>query len=97
MIIFLLFIVVAIGLTIVHFMRSREILENWAEENAFQILEASIAFFFRRPFFWTTGKGQSVYRVVVADADGNEFSGWVRCGSWLWGIFSNTAEARWDE
>ena len=71
-------------------------LEQWAERNGYRIIEADYRNVFRGPFFWTTGKTQTVYRVTVEGKDG-ERTGWVRCGSHLFGLFSNKVEVRWDE
>jgi len=52
---------------------------------------------FRGPYFWTTSKGQTVYRVTVEDKPGGLRTGWVRCGGWWLGLMSNHVEACWDE
>jgi hypothetical protein len=80
-----------------HFSRSRRLLEKWAAENGFRIIESSYRNLVRGPFFWTTSKGQSVYRVTVEDATGQRRSGWVRCGSWLLGLWSDSVQVRWDD
>lgn len=80
-----------------HFSRSSAILEKWADENGYEILEKSYRYFFRGPFFFRATKDQAVYRVTVRDKAGNVESGWVACGSWLLGLWSNQAKVRWDE
>jgi hypothetical protein len=45
-------------------------------------------------FFWTTSQDQVVYYVTVLDQLGRERRGWVRCGSWFLGMFSNQADVR---
>lgn len=96
-----LFIVVIVGLATAsmfwHNSRSRELLEHWAEQNGYFILEAKYASLFRGPFFWTSSKGQTVYRVMVQERNGFTRRDWVRCGSWLWGIWSKQAQASWDD
>ena len=79
-----------------HSLRSRTLLERWAARNGYRIIDASYRNFFRGPFFWTTSKGQTVYRVTV-EVPGGVRTGWVRCGSWWFGLLSDDAEARWDE
>jgi hypothetical protein len=79
-----------------HFRRSRQLLENWAERNGFEILEAEYRHFFKGPFFWRSTKDQTVYRVTVRDRSGVR-SGWVRCGGWFLGLMTDKAEVRWDE
>ena len=80
-----------------HYSRSSAILEKWAAENGFEILERSYRHFFRGPFFLRTTKHQTVYRVTVRDKAGNVGTGWVACGSWWWGLWSDEAKVRWDE
>ena len=80
-----------------HFRRSRSLLDRWAEGNEFRILQSEYRHIFRGPFFWTSSKGQTVYRVTVEDRAGNVRSGWVRCGGWWLGLWSDNVEARWDE
>jgi len=79
-----------------HHSRARSILDDWARENGFQILSQESCLFFRGPFFWTTAKGQEVYRVVVRDDTGRTRSGYVRCGSRWVGMLSDQIEVRWD-
>ena len=80
-----------------HFARSAAILDKWAAENGFKIVEKSYCLFFRGPFFFRTTKDQAVYRVAVRDKAGNVGTGWVACGSWWCGLFSDKAQVRWDE
>ena len=77
--------------------RSRSVIELWAEANQFQIISSEERYFSRGPFFWTTSKGQTVYYITVRDAAGHLRSGWIRCGSWWGGLFSDQAEVRWDD
>ncbi len=76
--------------------RSLAMLQEWAARNGYSLLQYNNSYFFRGPFFWTSSKGQVVYRVVVSDGMGNTRSGWVRLGSWWLGLLSDEAEARWD-
>jgi hypothetical protein len=95
----LLFLVVAIALIgsiAWHFARSRSVLDQWADEQGFTILDSEYRNLFRGPFFWTTSRGQTVYYVTVRDQQGTERSGWVRCGGWFWGLMTNKAEVRWE-
>lgn len=92
----LLFIVVVFFLGWQLF-RPRQILNRWAQDNNYEILEADYRWFRYGPFFWTTSKGQCVYYVTVRTPDGQERRGWVRCGGWILGVFSDNAEVRWDE
>jgi hypothetical protein len=86
-----------VAMTLVwHSRRSRRLLERWAERNGYRIIDADYRNFFRGPFFWTTAKGQTVYRVTV-EVKGSVRRGWLRCGSRRLGLISDQAEVRWDE
>ena len=80
-----------------HFSRSRSILENWAAQNGYEILERQYRTFFKGPFFWTSSRGQMVYYVKVRDQSGQVRTGWVRCGGWFLGMFSDKADVRWED
>ena len=78
--------------------RSATVLKGWAAQNGYELLEAKINWFNQGPFFWTSSKGQTVYYVKVLDRrNGQTRRGWVRCGSFWGGLFSDKAEVRWDE
>jgi hypothetical protein len=79
-----------------HFSRARSMLERWASDNGYQILNKEYRNLFRGPFLWTTSKGQAVYHVRVRDRQGLEHTGWVRCGSWFLGLISDKIEVKWD-
>jgi hypothetical protein len=94
----ILAVVVAATLAIVwHFGRSNSVLQQWATQNGYRIVRQEYRTFFKGPFFWTSTKGQTVYYVVVEDSGGNRRSGWVRCGSWWFGLLSDNADVRWDD
>jgi hypothetical protein len=86
----------AVASIVWHFGRSRDVLQKWADDNGFQIIESRYAHW-KGPFMWTSSKGQSVYRVTVRDRNGYTRSGWVRCGSWWLGLWSDSAQVRWDD
>lgn len=87
----------AIGSIVWHFSRAATLLGRWAASNGFRVLEQERLLFFRGPFFWTTGKGQEVYRVTVEDTEGRVRRGHVRCGGYFLGMLSDNVEVRWDE
>jgi hypothetical protein len=89
--------VVGIGSVLWQQGRSRAILECWAAESGYRILAAKYCWFFRGPFSFTTGKGQSVYRVTVQDAHGYARSGYVKCGGFFLGVLSDVAKVKWDD
>jgi len=93
----LLAIAAVAGLWFWHFGRSRSILENWAAQNSYEILESQYRNFFKGPFFWTSSRGQTVYYVKIRDQTGNVRTGWVRCGGWFLGMLSDKAEVRWED
>ena len=80
-----------------HFSRSRTVLETWADENGFEIVRSEYCHFMRGPFFWTTSKGQTIYYVTVRERSGRVRTGWVRCGGYFMGLFSDAAEVRWED
>jgi hypothetical protein len=80
-----------------HFSRSGSVLEKWAAENGYQIIHSEYCHFMRGPFFWTTSKGQTVYHVTVRTDSGKIRTGWVRCGGFFLGLFSDAAEVRWED
>jgi hypothetical protein len=75
--------------------RSSLVLEKWVSENGYQLLSAQLRLFRKGPYWWSS-RSQSVYRVEILDAEGNMRSGWVRCGSWWMGVFSDQVEAKLD-
>jgi hypothetical protein len=93
---FVALVVVLVVLALVwHFGRSNALLHQWAAQNKYRIIRQEYRLF-NGPYFWTSTKGQTVYYVVLEDPDGNKRSGWVRCGSWWFGLLSGNVEVRWD-
>jgi hypothetical protein len=90
-------IIIAIAMMIWHYVRAGQILEHWAKDNGYEILSSEHRWLRRGPFFWWTGRGQEVYYVTVRTPDGKLRRGWIRCGSYFWGVLSDSAEVRWDE
>jgi hypothetical protein len=94
----MLFIVVGgVGYGVYALMKTRsdQILSQWAVENGYHILELQPKVFNRGPFFWST-KMQTIHRITVQDTQGMQHSGWVRCGNFLQGVFSDKVEVKWD-
>jgi hypothetical protein len=92
----LVVVVIVLGL-VWHFERSNSLLHQWAAQNGYRIISQKYRNFFKGPYFWTSTRGQTVYYVVVEDPDGNTRSGWVRCGSWWFGLLSDNVEVHWDD
>src|SRR5512133_214680 len=78
--------------------RARIILQKWASENRYEILERRSPFHTSKFSFWTTSRGQIVYFVRVRDTGCHERSAWVRCGSfWSSLLSSDDIEVRWSD
>ncbi|QDU62849.1 hypothetical protein Pan216_37210 [Planctomycetes bacterium Pan216] len=89
-----LFVVVVSQLIII---RARQVLHEWASRHGLEIVSAKMKWVWKGPFFWTTSKNQVVYRIVVADGDGQHWQGWARCGGYWSGLFSNEVQVKWDD
>jgi hypothetical protein len=76
--------------------RAQTLLQGWAEENGYEVLEAEHRLFRKGPYVWSA-RGQAIYRVRVRDRGGVERRGWLRCGTWWGGVFADKVESRWDE
>lgn len=96
----LLFIAASIGvsawLIVWTFSRGRRMLEDWATDNGYQLLSSEYRWLRRGPFFWTSAKGQMIYYVVVRTPGGEMRRGWVRSGSFWWGLLQDRMEVRWE-
>lgn len=79
-----------------HYGRSSSLLETWARRHGYHIISQEYCRFFKGPFFWTSSKGQVVYYVTVQDAEGRQRTGWVRCGGFFFGLWSDNVEVRWE-
>ncbi|HWE04935.1 MAG TPA: hypothetical protein VG326_21185 [Tepidisphaeraceae bacterium] len=71
--------------------REKTTIELWARENHVCVLECDRRWLLRGPFFWTTGRTKSVYRITVQCPDGRVQEAWIRLGGW-----SLKADVRWD-
>jgi hypothetical protein len=76
--------------------RAGRLLYEWAARNGYQILESERRRYRKGPFFFTSSNNQTIYRVTIQDAYGNIHHGWVRCGSYQLGSWSNNVDVRWD-
>jgi len=77
--------------------RSVELIEQWAVDNGFELVDARPRNFLRGPFFLRSTEGQSVYYLTIRDRSGITRSGWARCGGWWLGLISDSVKVRWDE
>jgi hypothetical protein len=93
----LVFITIAIVSIYWHSSRGRLLLENWAQDNNYELVSAEYRTFFKGPFFWTAlTNSQAVYSITVQTDDGQIRSGWTRCGGWWVGLLSDKVEVYWD-
>lgn len=92
----ILFLILGIGMMAWSISRSSQLLERWASENNYKILESKICWFNKGPFFWTTFRGQMVYRVVVRTPNAKIQHGWVRCGGRWLGLLQDDVEEEWE-
>lgn len=79
-----------------HYLRGRELVQLWADRQGLVLEECGYRHLARGPFLWTSSKSQAVYRVRVRGRDGAVRRGWVRCGGWISGVFSDEVVVRWD-
>jgi hypothetical protein len=80
-----------------HFRRAESQLHQWAERCCYRILMRKYRLFLRGPFYWNSSSGQAVYRGRVADREGVQREGWLRVGSWLWGVTTDQVDLLWDD
>jgi hypothetical protein len=76
--------------------RSEDLIDGWAQANGLTIVAKEARGFLRGPMFWTTAKGQTVYRITVRDQRGSQRTGWIRCGGRWMGLYSDKVDVRWD-
>ena len=74
-----------------------QILEQWAANNHYRIIESDRRYLRKGPFTWTSSQSQIIYRVTVQDPSGNIRHGWVRCGSFILGAWQNAVDVRWED
>jgi hypothetical protein len=92
----LLAIMFIAGTMLFTYSRAYAILNTWAAQNGYEIIERRQAWLSRGPFFWTSNKNQVVFRVTVRDRYGATRHGWVRVGHWLLGMITDDATVIWD-
>jgi len=78
-------------------LKGRDMLDAWADSNGYQIVHRKLCTFFRGPFFGNSSKYQQVFYVAVEGADGSTRTGYVRCGSLCWGVYTDQVDVRWDD
>ena len=76
--------------------RRSTILKDWADKNGYQILHKEFRVFRVGPFWGQSGQAV-VYYVTVRDEQGQQRSGWVRCGGRFLGLLSDNADVIWKD
>jgi hypothetical protein len=70
-------------------------LDDWARQHGYRILSRESRWLVRGPYFWSSGKNHSVYRIVAENRDGARRDGWARVGrGFLW--WPGRVDVRWD-
>jgi hypothetical protein len=85
-----------VAILLFRYSRAKSILEQWAATNEYEIVSSEHRWL-GGPFLWGTSASQEVYYVTIRTPNGRIRKGWVRCGGWFWGFFSNQADVEWDE
>ncbi len=89
-------VVVAAGLIAWDWRRAEALLRRWAEGEGCQVLHYERRFIRRGDLMWLLGDKRAVFYVVVADAEGRPRTGYVRCGSFLFGtLLSDEVTVDW--
>lgn len=87
-----------IGLGLWQLPRGKDLLDDWAEQNQFEILYSKRHFFPSGPFKrWQAGFSQSIFAIRLRDTEGSERSCWVRCSSWGLTTRYDKIDVIWDE
>jgi len=90
-------VAIAVPLMVWHWKRSRKLVENWAKENAYAVVEIERRFLRAGPFSWRRSRGHEVFHVVVRDARGQRRTAFVRTGGWFLGQCSDQVTVEWDD
>jgi hypothetical protein len=78
--------------------RAKAIVQKWAAEHGYVVLQFESPFHTGAFRWWTTSRGQVVYCVTIRDGAGCERKAWVRCGSYRGSVlFSDEIEVRWQD
>lgn len=88
---------VAVLVWILQLVRTRQMLDDWARDNGYVLVEVKRRFFATGPFFGRTKEGQEVFRIRASDKQDRCFSGYVRVSSFFLGLFCDTVTAEWDD
>jgi hypothetical protein len=89
-------LILGVCLWVWHYGRARQTLTDWAADSGLELIRAEVRFFRRGPFFWRSGRGHTIYYIVVRNGDGQTRSGYARVGGWLLGVLSREVMVRWE-
>ena len=94
--IFILIAITAILSVCWRITRASQLLRDWAARNQLEILQSEYCHFFKGPYFWSSGKGQAVFKVTVLDSAGKDRHGYVRVGGFFLGMWSDHVDSELD-
>lgn len=94
---FAVFLIFAVWLLRWQFNKADRLLENWARENNYRILEKQNANFGDGPAGTRQASSQVKYRIVVIDGNDQRKSGLVTIGSKNLGTLSDEIVVAWKE
>jgi hypothetical protein len=71
--------------------------ERWAASQGLEVRRLERARWnLTTPWAFRASESQIIFRIEAAGRDGRVDSGWVRVGGWLFGLWVERVEARWD-
>jgi hypothetical protein len=94
---FVLLVILILAIFAWSLSKSEAVLNAWADSNGYEIVRQQRRFFDKGPYFWSPNGWQTVFRVIVRDAQGLTRKAWVRCGNSVLGPLTDQIDVRWDE
>lgn len=77
--------------------RGRHLVEVWAQEHGYAVVEVDHRWIATGPFFFRKAKHQNIYHVALRDRAGRPVTGYARTGGWFLGTaLSSTVTVRLD-
>ncbi|HNC43801.1 MAG TPA: hypothetical protein PLU80_06535 [Acidobacteriota bacterium] len=77
--------------------RAKRMIYAWAHRHRYQILHLEWRWVRLGPYFLKSSKNQMIYRVKLQKQNGQVAHCWIRCGSWILGVFINEIDVIWDQ
>ena len=81
----------------VSYLRSKWMLNAWANDKHYEIGESKWCWFQRGPYQETWLSHQTVFRVRVRDRSGGERSCWAKLGGFFLGLWADDVWITWDD